>query len=45
MNDILLLLRDVLAREDGFVIGRIALVVVILAIIIVAALIAFIVPN
>ena len=45
MNDILLRLGDVLAREDGFVIGRVALVVVILAIIIVAAVIALIVPN
>ena len=45
MNEILLRLRDLLAREEGFVIGRVALVVVILAVIIVAALIAFVVPN
>jgi hypothetical protein len=45
MNEILLRLRDLLAREDGFMIGRVALVVVILAVIIVAALIAFVVPN
>jgi hypothetical protein len=31
--------------EDGFVIGRVALVVVILAIIVVAAILALIVPN
>ena len=34
-----------LQAEDGFVIGRVALVVLILAIIIVAALVALIVPN
>jgi hypothetical protein len=45
MNDILLRLRDLLAREDGFVIGRVALVVVVLAVIIVAAVVALIVPN
>jgi hypothetical protein len=45
MTDILLRLRDLLAREDGFVIGRVALVVVVVAIIIVAAVIALIVPN
>ena len=45
MNEILLRLRYLLAREEGFVIGRVALVVVILAVIIVAALIAFVVPN
>ncbi|HET9248915.1 MAG TPA: hypothetical protein VFP13_03085 [Actinomycetota bacterium] len=45
MNEILLRLRDLLAREDGFMIGRVALVVVILAVIIVAALIAFVIPN
>jgi hypothetical protein len=32
-------------REDGFVIGRVALVVLILAIVMVAALVALIVPN
>ena len=32
-------------QEGGFVIGRIALVVLILAIVIVAALVALIVPN
>jgi hypothetical protein len=45
MNEILLRLRALIAREDGFVIGRVALVVVILAIIVVAALVAFVVPN
>ena len=32
-------------QEDGFVIGRVALVVLILAIVMVAALVALIVPN
>jgi hypothetical protein len=45
MNEILQQLTALMGREDGFVIGRIALVVVILAIIIVAAAIAFLVPN
>lgn len=34
-----------LHTQDGFVIGRVTLVVLILAIVIVAALIALIVPN
>jgi hypothetical protein len=45
MTDILMHLTQRLKSEDGFVIGRIALVVLILAIIIVAALVALIVPN
>jgi hypothetical protein len=45
MNEIMQQLTGMIGREDGFVIGRIALVVVILAIIIVAAAIAFLVPN
>jgi hypothetical protein len=45
MNEILFRLRDLLAREEGFMIGRVALVVVILAVIIVAAVIALVVPN
>ena len=36
---------DTVQREDGFVIGRVALVILIVAIIIVAGLIAFVVPN
>ena len=34
-----------LREQDGFVIGRVALVVLILAIIVVAALVAWIIPN
>jgi hypothetical protein len=34
-----------LRNEDGFVLGRVALVVLILAIVIVAALVALVVPN
>jgi ABC-type Fe3+-siderophore transport system permease subunit len=45
MTNILQLLGRRLANEDGFVIGRVALVVLILAIVIVAALVAFVVPN
>jgi hypothetical protein len=45
MTNILQLLGQRLGNEDGFVIGRVALVVLILAIIIVAALVALIVPN
>ena len=45
MTNILLHLTEALRREDGFVIGRVALVVLILAIVMVAALIALIVPN
>jgi hypothetical protein len=45
MTDILVHLAHRLHSDDGFVIGRIALVVLILAIIIVAAIVALIVPN
>ena len=45
MTNILLHLADRLRNESGFVIGRVALVVLILAIVIVAAVIALIVPN
>lgn len=45
MTDILMHLAQRLQSDDGFVIGRIALVVLILAIIIVAALVAFVVPG
>jgi hypothetical protein len=45
MTDILVHLAHRLDSDDGFVIGRIALVVLILAIIIVAAIVALIVPN
>ena len=45
MNEITQQLTALIRNEDGFVIGRIALVVLILAIIIVAAAIAFLVPN
>lgn len=46
MNEILHHLIRLLDRQDGgFVIGRVALVVLIVAIIVVAALIAFLVPN
>jgi hypothetical protein len=45
MNDITRQLIAPIRNEDGFVIGRVALVVLILAIIVVAALIAFVVPN
>jgi hypothetical protein len=45
MNEILQQLIAQIPREHGFVIGRIALVVLILAIIVVAALVAFVVPN
>ena len=45
MTDILMHLAQRLRGDEGFVIGRIALVVLILAIIIVAALVALIVPN
>jgi hypothetical protein len=45
MTDILRHLTRTARDEDGFVLGRVALVVVILAIILVAALIALIVPN
>jgi hypothetical protein len=45
MTDILMPFAQRLRRDEGFVIGRVALVVLILAIIIVAALVALIVPN
>jgi hypothetical protein len=45
MTNILWSLGQRLRPEDGFVIGRVALVVLILAIIIVAAFLALIVPN
>ena len=45
MTNILEHLIQRLHDEHGFVIGRVALVVLILAIVIVAALIALIVPN
>jgi hypothetical protein len=45
MTDILMHLAQGLHADDGFVIGRVALVVLVLAIIIVAALVALIVPN
>jgi hypothetical protein len=45
MTDILVTLAHRMRRDDGFVIGRVALVVLILAIVIVAALVALIVPN
>jgi hypothetical protein len=45
MNEIVQHVIALVRREDGFVIGRVALVVLIVAIIIVAGLIAFLVPN
>jgi hypothetical protein len=45
MTNILLRLADRLRNDDGFVIGRVAVVVLILAIVMVAALVALIVPN
>ena len=45
MTDTLMHLTRRLQSENGFVIGRVALVVLVLAIIIVAALVALIVPN
>jgi hypothetical protein len=45
MTNLMTQLADRLHRDDGFVIGRVALVVLILAIIVVAALVALIVPN
>ena len=45
MTNILMHLAQRLQSDEGFAIGRIALVVLILAIIIVAALVALIVPN
>jgi hypothetical protein len=45
MNEIVQHLIALNHREDGFVIGRVALVVLFVAIILVAGLIAFLVPN
>jgi hypothetical protein len=45
MTDILMHIAQRLRGDEGFVIGRVALVVLILAIIVVAALVALIVPN
>jgi hypothetical protein len=45
MTDILMHLAQRLHRDDGFVVGRVALVVLILAIIVVAAVIALVVPG
>jgi hypothetical protein len=45
MTHILEHLIQRLHDQDGFVIGRVALVVLILAIVIVAALVALVVPN
>ena len=45
MPDTLMHLAHRVRSEDGFVIGRVAVVVPVLAIIIMAALIALIVPN
>jgi hypothetical protein len=45
MTDTLMHLAARLRSDDGFVIGRVALVVLVLAFIIVAALVALLVPN
>ena len=45
MTNNLLHLAETIRNEDGFVIGRVAVVVLILAIVIVAALVALLVPN
>jgi hypothetical protein len=45
MNEIVQHLTRLFCREDGFVIGRVALVVLILAIIILAAVVALLIPN
>ena len=47
MNTLLHLAQTLrpLHDEDGFLVGRVAVVVLILAIIVVAALVAWIVPN
>jgi hypothetical protein len=45
MNDILRYLNQRLREEDGFLVGRVGLVVLIVAIIVIAALIAFLIPN
>ena len=45
MTDILIHLTHRLREEHGFVIGRVALAVLILSIVMVAALVALLVPN
>ncbi len=45
MTNILKNIGGRLQEEDGFVIGRVALVVLILAMIVVAAVLALLVPN
>lgn len=45
MTNAMLQLVARLRQQDGFVVGRVALVVLVLAIIVVAALVALIVPN
>ena len=45
MTDILMHVAQRLHGDDGFVVGRVALVVLILAIIVVAAVIALVVPG
>ena len=45
MNEIVQLLTTLFRREGGFVIGRVALVVLVLAIIVAAALVALLIPN
>ncbi len=45
MTDILMHLAQRLQSDDGFVIGRVALVILIVGIIIVAALVALVVPG
>jgi hypothetical protein len=45
MTDMLMHFAHRLRGDDSFMIGRVALVVLLLAIIIVAALVALIVPN
>jgi hypothetical protein len=48
MNQILMHLRDVLERlpdEGGFLAGRLALVIFIIGLIVVAAVIAFVIPG
>ena len=46
MNEILQHLTTLLHREDGgFVIGRVALAILIVAVIIVAAIVALVIPN
>jgi hypothetical protein len=45
MTNLMHILAQRLRTDDGFVIGRVALVVLILAIIVVAALLALLIPN